>query len=441
MEYNVNTHENWHTVVSVTVPAKDAAPKYDETFAVYKKGLKVDGFRAGKVPTGYIKKAYGKQIEMDAFQDFIQEAWKKVFDENEFHVIDDPKIENLTYANGKDLTFEIVFDVRPEFTVDAYDGMPVEKTVYVVKDEDIENYINELRERNAMMYTLEDAEAAVGHYLTADFQELDADGIPVIGVKFENQNVYLGEEDNELTPQLVGAKVGDERKVELTIKNPQEGNEAAEEQKFYMCSINQIQERRLPELDDDFAKDMGEYETFQDMQEKVRADLEKAAENRTKYEFENNLSDTLIEKTELQLPPSMLERYTDSIMESVKARNKDNKQKAADMDQLREYYKVTAERDLKWHLISDEIIENEEIKVTDDEVDTALKELEATEEGKKQIESLNADEKAMNRYKDNLVFDKLFTFLAEKAEITEVEKGVNEPEAPVEEAEEPADAE
>ncbi len=432
MDYTVSSQKKWRTIVHVSVPAEDAVPAYDETFNTYKNNLSIDGFRKGRVPASYIKKAYGRQIEMDAFQDFIEEAWKKALDENDFQMISEPQVENLDFDKNKGLKFDIAFDVRPEFEVDAHKGLKVEKPVYKVKEDDIDQYVDDLRQRNAMMYTVED-EARMNHTITADFQELDESGIPILGSKFENQQIVLSENDQELTPQLIGAKVGDERYIKLTVNNPEAENPEAEKaERQFKVTVKEIKERRLPELDDEFAKDMGEYDTLDKMYEHIRGDLDRASENRSRYEFENALSNELIRAMNLDLPESMLETYLDNILESAKSRQG---QKEVDEEKLREYYRTTATRDLQWHLISQKLIEQEGIEVTDEDVENKLKEMEAA--GAKEAEdakSIRENDKDMQRFRDNLVYDKVYEFLENNAEIVEIEKGINDQETPVSES-------
>lgn len=455
MEYSINTEKNWATTVSVTVTKEDIQAQYDNALKSVRKDVRVEGFRKGKVPPQLIKKLYGPQIEAEANQLSIEHAWTTVFDENQFFIMNDPKVTNLNDTDSGGMTFDIVFDVRPEIKVEGYEGMPVEKVIYEVTDEDVDRALDDARERSAMMYTV-DEEAKEGHFVYADFQEVDAGGTPIIGQKIENQQIWLNTEDKELTPQLVGVKADDERKVTLKVRAQQSefvdqpGPEEIE--KIYQVNVKEVKERRVPELDDEFAKDLGEYETLAELKAQVEENLKHQAEHDTDAAFENALAEALIEQLDFELPNSMVENYLDNIMEDMKKRNANNPNQF-DEQQYRSIYRVRAERDLKWHLIAEQLRAQEKFEATETDVDEKLDHYkEHGDDGTKRAETIRNNPKELERLKDGIIFDKMYAFLADKANVTEVTKPwreLHEPPVPqddsdadmVEEAESVEDAE
>ncbi len=425
MEYSINTEKNWNTTVSVTVTKEDVQAQFDKALKNVQKDARIEGFRKGKVPPQLIKKLYGPQIEAEANQLSIEHAWTTVFDENDFHIMNEPRVMNLNDTDSGGLTFEINFDVRPEIKVEGYEGMAVEKVIYEVTDEDVDRALEDARQRNAMMYTI-DEEAKVGHFIYADFQEVDAGGTPIIGQKIENQQIWLNENDDELTPQLVGVKADDERKVTLKVRAQQSdfidqpGPEEID--KIYQVKVKEVKERRVPELDDEFAKDLGDYETLADLQAQVKKNLIHQSEHDTDAAFESALSEALLEKLDFELPNSMVNNYLDNIMEDVKKRNANNPNRF-DEHQYRSIYRVRAERDLKWHLITEQLREQEQFEVTDADVDEKLDHLkEHGDDGTKRAEDIRNNPRELERLKEGIIFDKMYAFLAEKATVTEVTK-------------------
>ena len=426
MEYSINTEKNWQTTVNVTMTKEDINAHSDKALKKIQKDVKMEGFRPGKVPPQMIRKLYGQQIEYEANQLAIEHAWKTVFDENDFFLMNEPQVSNLDSTESGGITFEIKFDVRPEITVENYEGMPVEKVTYEVTDEDVDRVLEEQRQRNAMMYTI-DEEAKEGHFITADLQEIDETGVPVIGQKIDNQQIWLNAEDEELTPQLLGLKTGDERKISLRVRTQksdfiEQPEQEEEVDKFYNIKVKEVKERRLPELDDEFAKDLGDYENLDELRAEVEKNLKHQAEHDSESAFENALSEELIKQIEFELPESMLNHYLDSVMQDLKERNKDNPNQI-DEQYYREMYRPVAIRNLKWHLISEQLREQENFTVTDEDIQAKLDHLqEHGEDGTKRAEAIRNNPQELERLKDGIIFDKIYAFLADKANVTEITK-------------------
>jgi len=429
LDYEIRDEKNWRKVVDIAVPAEDVQPQLDEKYKEYQKNLKIGGFRKGKVPLQLIKKMFGKQIETEIFEPFISDAWKKLFEEIKLDPIDTPRLSDLQYDPKTGLKFAISFDVRPEFEVTGYDGMRVDKEVYEITDKDVEDTLERIRQDNAMIYTVE-GEAQVGHYLICDLQELDETGVPVVGRKYEDQTLYL-QEDGEVTPQLVGVKVGEERRVKVGGKKERSGvvetgeeEEEAPEQ-YYLVKVKEIKERKVPELDDELAKDVGDFENLEELKTDVRNRLEKEAAQRTEYLFHQALADELIKIVGIDVPQSMLENYLDSIVKQAKAEN----QGKVDEQQVREYYRPIATRNLKWLLISRQLIEQENITVSDEEVDARIEAIEMEgEDGKQRAKELRDDKEKREDLKEQMLEEKVYEFLATRAEINEIKKTLHKEE-------------
>ena len=428
MEHSINTEKNWQSTVSVSVTAEDVKAQYENALNKVRKDIKLEGFRKGKVPAQMVKKLYGSLIDAEAEELCVQKAWQGVFEDNSLYPINDPQVVNMKKTDDGGMTFNIVFDVYPKFEVKDFDGMPVEKTTFRVEKADVDKVLDGLRERNAMLYSIEE-EAKEGYFIFADLQEVDASGVPIIGQKIDNQQIWLNADDKELTPQLLGVKAEESRNITLQVKSQQseivdQPEQPEEIVKIYQVDVKEIKERRLPELDDEFAKDMGPYETLQELLDKVEKDLVHEAEHESEHAFENALSESLLEKVELEVPQSMLNNYLDNIVKDAQARNKDQAQaQAIDPEEYRNVYRTGAVRDLKWHLVSEQLKRQEQFVVSDEDVEKKIAHFsEHGENGIKRAEEIRANEKELAKLKDGLVFDQLYAFLAEKATISEVDK-------------------
>ncbi len=423
MDYTVNASKNWHTVVNVSVPADQIQPQLDAKYQEYLSGVKLQGFRKGKVPPLLVKKMFGKKIEAEIFQPFFAEAVKKVFNENQFDMLNTPEIEDVQYSPESGLTFALTFDVRPQFEVSGFRGMEVEKEIFDITEQDVADTIEDLRQRNAMIYTIE-GEAQKGHLLVSDMQELDRAAVPLVGKKFDNQLLQLSDENEALTSQLLGMKSGEERRIRLVIQPEASeiinspGEQKAQE-RFFAVRVKEVKERRVPELDDEFAKDVGNYETLQALKEDLEQKLKSHAESDSAYMFKHALADEIVKRTDLDLPPSMLERYLQMLAKDIKAKSKEK----VDEAELREQYKSYAIRELKWHLIREQLIKQEGIALSDEEVEAEIAAMEqSAKAGATKAKTIRENEKELDAFKDKLIEDKVYDFLARQADVKEIKR-------------------
>jgi len=427
LEYNLTAGSNWRRTVHFIIEAEKIRPELESRYAEYQKKARIEGFRKGKVPPALMKKMFGKSIEADVFQPHISAAYEKFFDENKLDLISTPEIHDIRYDDQNGLQFELHFDVRPEFEVTGYQGMPVEQEIFQVGEEDVERTLQSLRERNAMVYNVDGA-AAVGHYLLTTIQELDRTGVPLLGKKFDQQILWLGESDQEITPQLVGVKPGEERRMRLKAA-PQEAvnPEKPQPDKLFQVMVHEVKDRRLPELDDEFARDLGAFQTLDELRQDVDKRLRMQAELEGKLRFEQAIGDELIKRMNIEVPPSMLEAYLTALARDVQ---KNSKEKISEAE-VREQYRTAAIRNLKWILIRDRLAKQQSLEISDEELDGIIAQVaERGEEGAKRAEELKKDPKARQRFRDDLEDDRIYAFLAAAAEVKKIEKPwrtVNEP--------------
>lgn len=430
MEYKVNTSKNWETTVEVIVSAEDIAARNDQAMLNVQKKASLEGFRKGKVPTAMVKKLFAVQIQTEAIEVGMEDAWRKVFEENDFDVLNDPAIHERKIAENGDLTFKILFEQRPHFEVTGYEGMDVDKVIWDVTPEDVDAVLEDLRQRQAMLYTTEEA-ARIGDFVVGEFQEVDSGGVPILGQRFDNQQIGLTDKDKELTPQLIGVKPGDQRQVVLKVRSQKsefvdQPYETDEARKIYAVTVKEVKERRLPELDDDFVKDLGNrYETLQELREAVEKDLKHRAEHETEFGFEESLASELAKRIELELPPSMIEHYLDNVMEDLRQRNRDNPD-SFDEERYRTIYRSRAIYDLKWHLISEQLKNQQQFVAADEEIEAKLNHYHEHEDGAKRIQQIRENKHEMSKLKDSIVFDKLYAFLTEHANVHETNRPYRE---------------
>lgn len=418
MEYTVRECENWRREVDVKLPADQVAPKLEEAHHRYQQGVKLEGFRKGKIPMNLVKRMFGKKIEDEVFGAFIQESYSQIRQENDFKVISHAEVTEMKYDADEGLSFTIFFDVHPEFTVEGYKGLEIEKEVYEVTSEDVDEYLESLRQDNAMVYTVEEA-AQLGHLLNVNLQQLDRTGVPIIGKKYDDRVIELKDADDVLTRQLLGVKAGDERKIRLPVESKStiaDHGEPREREEIYSIQVNSVTERRVPELDDELAKDLGDFNTLAQLREQLQKQLQYEAQFASNKNFLRNLADEIIKNTKLDVPQSMLDRYINAIVDGVK---KDNRPKA-DEEAIRKEARSHAIRNIKWYLIRDKLAQQENLVVTNAEVDEALNRLSSSgKEGAERARKYEQSKEEMDHFIGELLEQKVLNFLARNAKVKE----------------------
>ncbi len=420
MDYTINTSKNWQITVEVRVSAEELKAHYDRAVQNVQKTAVLQGFRKGKVPVNLVKQLFASQIEKETVEIGMEEAWRRVFEKNRFDIYNDPSIRNRKQLENGDLTFDIVFDLYPEVQVPDLDGMEVEKIVWEVTPEAVEKVIQNLRSRHAMFFSKEEP-AKVGDHIVGDFQETDDSGVPLLGNRFEDQEIHLHEKDSELTPQLLGVKAGDQRQVMLKVRTQSDLVEQPysepETVKFYRVTVKEVKELRLPELDDHFVKELGgSAQTPEELRQMIEADLRRRAEQETQRGFEDALASEVVKRSDLELPPSMIEAYLDRMVESARRRSRDEE---FDEEGFRNYLRPRAVFELKWHLLSEEIKNQQGFAASDEEIEAKLEPLRAHPESEDFIKRIRSDERELKRLKEQITDEKLFAFLASKAKVRE----------------------
>jgi trigger factor len=416
LDYQIQRGDDWHNTISVTIPAEEVKPALDERYASLK-NIRLEGFRKGKVPPHLVKKMYGKQVESEAFNPFISQAYQQIFKENEFDFLSAPEVRNIRFDDQSGLGFEFHFDIRPVIEVTGFRGMPVERTVFEVNDEDVEKTLQRLQQQNAMVYNV-DGEAQTGHYVICDLQELDRTGVPVLGRKLDDRVIELKEGD-EITAQLLGVKAGEERRVQVTNEKPaaQTLEVQQDDHILYSITVKEIKERRLPQLDDEFAKDLGPYETMAAVRKDIWDRLQMQAQSDSMSHFRQALEDELIKRNPMEVPPSMLDKYLEAVVEDTRKRSKTK----VDDEQLRSIFRPMAIRSVKWILLREQLIKDFQFAITDEELETRLSAIAATgEPGEKRVEELRNNEELMRRFKDGMEEEKVYDLLNREAVVQEV---------------------
>ena len=366
--------------LTIAVPADEFEDAVSKVFKRESKKITIPGFRKGKAPRAFIEKYYGEQVFYeDAINMVYPSALEGAVKEAGLRMIEDKiDFDLLESGKGKDLVFKVTITTYPETSIDGYKGVEVTKKPVEVTEEDVDAELTKVQDRNSRMVTVEDRAAQNGDTVEIDFDGY-VDGVAFEGGKAENFNLTLG--SGQFIPgfedQVVGHNTGDEFDVNVTFPEEYHAEELKGKPAVFKIKLHEIKAKELPDIDDDFIKDISEFDTVEayraDVKEKLTASRQKQADDAV----DNQLIDALVEKLEGEIPEAMYQnRINDDIREfsyRLQSQGLDLKTylKYTGMDEqgIRDSFKPQAERQVKVRLALEKIAELENIVPTDEEIE------------------------------------------------------------------------
>ena len=350
----------------------------------YKKNVKkinMPGFRKGKAPRIIIEKAYGKEVFYeDAINFVLPDAYDKAVEENGISPVAQPEVDlkSEKIEPDKEIIFTAKVVVKPEFELGEYKGVKAEKAVYETTDENVNEEIEKLRERNSRLVPVEDRAVQADDIANINFEGF-VDVVAFEGGKGENFDLTIG--SGQFIPgfedQLLGKNVGDDVEVKVTFPDEYHAEDLAGKDAVFKVKINSLKVKELPEADDDFAMDVSEFDTLDEYKADIKAKLEKANEDKAKHETEQNVIDAVCANTEIDIPDEMIDSQIDSMIRDMDMQmryqgidlNTYMQYTGQTMDTIREQYKPEAEKRVKTTLVLEKVSEVEKIEPTDEDVE------------------------------------------------------------------------
>ena len=406
------------------------AEKFDDAIKkVYFKSAKyfnIPGFRKGKAPMQIVEKYYGKEIFYeDAFNEVAQEALEEAVAENKVEVVSRPEVDIKQIEKGKDLIFTVVMQTKPEAELGKYKGIEIKKIEYNVSDDDINHELEHMQEHNSRLISIDDRAAKKGDTVTIDFEGF-TDGKAFEGGKAENYDIELG--SNTFIPgfedQVIGMKIDEEK--DINVKFPEEyfSKELAGKDAVFKVKLHEIKKKELPKLDDEFAKDVSEFDTLDDLKKDIKAKLEKQNADKAKYETEEAVIKALCENTKVDIPSGMIETEVDNMLKDFEQRlsyqglklDQYLKMLGKTEEEMRKEYEPQAIEGIKSRLALEAVIKAEKIEATDKEVDDKVKEM-AKNYGRENDETFLKNENVRNYLKEGIESEKAIDFLVKNAKM------------------------
>ena len=386
----------------------------------------VPGFRKGKAPRKMIENMYGGEgvFYDEAFELIFDEVYGPAVEENKIDVVDRPEIEILEIGTGKNLKFACEVFVKPDVVLGDYKGVAVKKETTLVTEEEVDARIEQERAKQGTEAEVEGRAVAEGDTVNLDYAG-SVDGVAFAGGTAEGQTLKIG--SHTFIPgfeeQMIGMEIGEEKDLNVTFPEQYHSEELAGKAAVFHVKVNSITETQLPALDDDFAKDISEFDTLAEYKADIRAKLEAQAAERDNNNFTNAVLDVVINNAAVEIPEAMIERQVDSQVREFEYRLQSQglkmedflKYTGADMAAFREQYRPQAVKAVKAHLVLEAIEKAENIDATEEQVDEIIAQF-APQTGKT-VEELKAQLTEADReyFKADAIRDNCVKFLCDSA--------------------------
>lgn len=322
MSVQVETLEKSMAKLTIEVSAEEFETALDKAYKKNKNKISLPGFRKGKAPRAMIEKMYGTGVFYeDAANDLIPGAYESAAKESELEIVAQPSIDVTQIEKGKPFIFTATVAVKPEVTLGDYKGIEVEKKTAEVTDEELQAEINKVRESNSRMITVEDRAVQDGDITTIDFEGF-VDGEPFEGGKGENYPLTIGSHSfiDNFEEQLIGKNIGEETEVNVTFPEQYQAEELQGKPAVFKVTIKEIKVKELPELDDDFAQDVSEFDTVDEYKEDLKKKLLENKEAALKREKEEDVVGKIIENATMEIPDPMVDTQVRQMVQEFSQR-------------------------------------------------------------------------------------------------------------------------
>ena len=374
--------------LTIEVPAEELEKAIESAYKKQKNQISVPGFRKGKVPRAMIEKMYGAGVFYeDAANTLMQQTYPSAVDESGVDIVSRPTVDVVQIEKGQPFIYTAEVAVKPEVTLGKYMGVTVTKIDTSVTDDEVNEALEQQRNNNARTIAVTDRAVAVGDTAVIDFEGF-VDGVAFEGGKGENHPLEIGSHTfiDTFEDQLVGKNAGDEVEVNVTFPEQYQAADLAGKPATFKVKINEIKTKELPELDDEFAQDVSEFDTLAEYKESLKKNLEEKKENEAKRTKEDEAVQKIIDKSKMDIPEAMIDTQCETMIEEFAQRIA---QSGLSMDQylqfsgltvdgLKEQVRPEALSRIQASLVLEQIAKEENIEVSDEEVDAEIEKMAAS---------------------------------------------------------------
>jgi trigger factor len=367
--------------IEVEVPAEEVGRQTESLIQKYQKMARLPGFRRGHVPPSIIRQRFAEEIKTDVVEALVPRYFRQETERLGMRPISQPRVSDLHLRAGEPLRFKAAFEVLPEIKLEGYKELRADKPEIAVSEADVEQALAELRERHATFSPIEGRALAEG-----DFAQVSLDGLPVAGegqpVHMDEVMVEIGGKNTmpEFTEHLRGAQVGDEGTLSVSYPEDATDKRLAGKTFSYTVKVHALKQKSLPELNDEFAKQLGEFQTVDDVRRRIREQIEFERKHQAERESKDKLVAELIRRNDFEVPEALIERQIDLRIErglrALAAQGLTAEQmKKMDLHRLRGEQREEAIHDVKATVLLEKVAEEENIQVSDEELEREVESL------------------------------------------------------------------
>ncbi|HYW36541.1 MAG TPA: trigger factor [Terriglobales bacterium] len=372
--------------IQVEIPVEDVNRQTDSLIQKYQKVARIPGFRRGHVPASIIRQRFSEEIKTDVVEALIPRFFRREAERLSLHPVSQPRVTDLHLHQGEPLRFKAAFEVLPEIKLEGYKELRADKREIAVSEDDVEQALADLRERHASFNPVEGRTLADG-----DFAQVSLDGNPksVEGKIGEGQPVHMDEvlveiagknTMPEFTEHLRGTSAGDERTFDVNYPEDTQDKRLAGKTFSYAVKVQSIKQKSLPELNDEFAKQLGEFQTMGDVRKAIREQIESERKHQAEHDAKEKLVGELIQRNDFEVPDSLIEQQIEIRLErglrALAAQGLTAEQmKKMDLQRLRVGQREQAIHDVKAALLLERVAEEENLQVSDEELNQELESL------------------------------------------------------------------
>lgn len=412
--------------LEVTVDAKDFSAAVNKAAKVLANKVNIPGFRKGKAPRLMVERHVGTAtLFNEAVDDLLGPAYTKAVDETGIEPVDRPEVDLVQMEDGKDLIFKAKVTVKPEVELGTYKGLDVEKTAATVTDEEVEEDLKRKQEQHAKVINLEEGTVENKDSVTIDFAG-SVEGVPFEGGTAEGYDLVIG--SGSFIPgfeeQVIGAQIGQEVDVNVRFPDEYHVEDLKGKDALFKVKVHKIKRKELTPLDDEFAKDISEFETLDELKADLRDKLMKAAEQRAESEYRNAIVAKAVENASVEIPEAMIHTRVDTMVQDLE-QNLSNQ--GLDLEtyfyyigtseqEMRERFRPQAAENVKTELVLEAIAKAEGIQVDEAELSDELAKLaERYQTSAENLKQALLARRELNLYRQSLVSEKTVSFLVEQA--------------------------
>jgi trigger factor len=413
--------------VFIEIPEDQVNKEVESFYKDLGKKAKIKGFRPGKVPRNILERYFKDYVKTEVVQKLIQDTYPQALSEKDLQPVSPPVIDPGEFEGGKSFQYSAVIEVKPDIKLEGYTGLKIEGKKEEVKDEEVEERLRALQNLHANLKTISEARPIqAGDFVIVDY-EASMGGKPLEGGKAIDFTVEVGSGQfiPALEEKLIGLKPEEEKEIEVSFPEDYGYQKWAGKTISFHVKIKEIKEKILPPLDDEFAKDLGDYSSFEELKAKLKGEIEKEKELVLERQLKDQVVDQLLEANPFEVPESLVEEQAKAMVSDTKlklaAQGVVLKNLGVTEEKLQEDYKAMAQKQVKTFLILDKIASQEGIAVTDEEADDRLKEMAERMHQKFDVVKRYYEKNGLlPEVKAGIIRDKILNFLLEKANVNYV---------------------